>query len=248
MKKKIGILFLLLLVFIIALAPARLVHHLIPTNGEVSIGSIVGTVWSGTIENVAVKQWQVRGVNYSLDLIPVLGGSIGGQTNINDGDVIGQFEFYISDQNNLELHNANLSLKAVQLESLLPFPGIELAGDMKTEELSLVVNDRKVVMLSGASRWTDGRVTMNNRQWLLGEFIVDWSTDQSSKFIVGQFRKTKNMLDIDGIVTISAAGMLEFKGSISDNIDKNVYAALSLFADGKVEQGRLPIKFKKKVQ
>ena len=107
---------------------------------------------------------------------------------------------------------------------------------------------QKILSMAGATAWKDAVVTVRNKDWSLGLLVIDWTFNEESQLIKGKFRKTQNLLDIAGTIELQPSGQLEFKGSVSERIDKSIYSALMLFADGKSANGRLPIKFRKKIQ
>jgi len=248
MKKKIAILSILFIILVIAIAPAKLAQNFIPSNNQLSLGSITGTIWSGHIETALVKGWRFKDLTYQTNILPLLTGNAGGEVKINKGDLTGSFEFSIADKENLSLTEAELIIVASQLEEIIPFPGIQLDGELSTNDVDLTIENKKLTSLTGTTKWKDALVSVRNKRWELGEFVIDWTTDEAEKIILGKIRKTNNLLKVEGVISLSASGILEFKGSIANTIDKSIYTAFQLFADGKVNQGRLPIKFKKKIQ
>ena len=219
-----------------------------PKNSPVELGTMQGTLWSGTIDSALAKGWLVKDIDYSISFLPLLIGTVGGDIDIAKGDVKGKLGFAIEDENNLSIEQADLRFSAQKMESLLPFPGIELQGLLSTKELELELSNKKIVHLVGASSWNNASVTVQNNSIDLGNFSIDWTTDEVDKSIIGKINKTKNILGLEGTINLSPSGLLDFKGSISTETDKSIYSAFLLFANGKPSQGRLPIKFKKKIQ
>ncbi len=248
MKNKVIVLSLLFLVFIIALAPARLVQNLLPNNSNITLENMSGSVWSGSVEKASAHGWELAGIDYQISFLNLLLASAAGDVSIGKGDVVGDFDFSASDAKNLSLSNANLETTADKLATLIPFPGIELEGDLSTQAFEATLTEQKITHLAGTTSWKNAIVTVNKQRWELGEFTVEWTTNDSDQQILGRLKKTKNLLQLEGNVSLNASGVLEFNGSISSATDRNLYTALSLFANGKVELGRLPIKFKKKIQ
>ncbi len=248
MKNKIIILSLVFVVLVIMLIPAKFVQNLIPTNVPIQLENMTGTAWSGQVGNARIQGLIAEDINYDISFFALLMASLSGNAEIENGDLTGSFEFFVSDQKNLSVDNASVKMTADTLEKFIPFPGILLQGALSTDKLSVQLAKAKVVLLSGVTSWNNATVTINNQRQVLGNFVIDWSTNEANSLITGRLRKTKNEIGLEGSITLDKTGVAEFKGSISSSADRNLYTALSLFADGKVELGRLPIKFKKKIQ
>jgi len=248
MIKKIFILTILFLILIIVFAPVKLAENFIPQNSQLNISGMQGSIWSGTIDNIEMSGWVLKEVDYSLSVFSLISGGVGGSSEIHKGDVKGSLSFEITDQNNLEISDANVEIFALKFEKYLSFPGIELNGKLSTNDLDVQLVNKKPVVITGMTSWKNASVSLSNKKWELGGFNISWDTDLEKNLITGTIRKNqKNKLDIDGVINITKIGMLEFKGSIAASTDKAIYSAFSLFADGKVQNGRLPIKFKKKI-
>ena len=246
MKKKIVILVLLFLSLVIYFAPVKVVENFIPQNNKLSILGMKGSVWSGNIDRVVVSDWLLEDLDYHLNFFSLLTGNLNVSTLIKKGDIRGELDFDISDINNLEISEANLQAPAIRLEKYLPFPGIELGGNLSVQDLTMQLINQKPTTLFGTTRWKKANVDINGKSWALGDFEVIWHMDNG--VVVGNVSKSvKNQLGLEGTVTLTTAGLLEFKGSIASSTDQSIYAALSLFANGTMKNGRLPIKLKRKI-
>ncbi len=248
MKNKIIILVVLFILLVVIFAPVKLAENFIPKNNDFQISGMQGSVWSGSIESIQAMQWNLEDIDFDLSIISLMTGNLGGYSQIHDGDITGSLEFEIKDQKNLSISNADIEVFALKFEKYLPIKGVELNGKLSTEDLHIEVINNRPTSLSGKTLWNNASLNLNGNNWKLGDFEITWQTNSEDGTILGALNQAKkNVLDIDGTITVTKAGLLEFKGSIAANIDKNIYAAFSLFANGKVQNGRLPIKFKKKV-
>ncbi len=248
MKKKIVILISFFIILVIIFAPVKLAENLMPENSPLVISGMRGSVWSGEIDSIEIKDWQLQDIDYEISFISLVTGKFGGTGEVHQGDLKGDFFFEIEDSKNIEISDVNIETSAINLEKYIPFPGIELTGKISTRDFNAHINDNKPVYLSGVTRWDNANVDLNGQKWSLGDFDIYWNTDVDTKIITGTISKNKkNKIDIDGKITLTQNGTLEFKGSISQSIDKTIYTALSLFANGRPSNGRLPIKFKKKI-
>lgn len=248
MKKKIIILVSLFIILVVVFAPVKLVDNFIPKNNRLVISGMQGSLWSGEIGNVEIMGWRLENIDYNLSFLSLITGNIGGRVDIARGDIKGDFLFEVEDQQNLEIDDLNIETSAVNLEKYIPIKGVELGGKVLTRDFYAQLVNQKPIALSGMTSWSNASLNLNGQEWKLGSFDVIWSTDLEKNIITGKLAKNKkNEIDIDGEISLSKNGLLEFKGSISQSIDKTIYAAFSLFANGSAKNGRLPIKFKKKV-
>ena len=248
MKKKIAILISLFIILIIVFAPLKLAENMLPQNNQLMISGMQGSIWSGAIDMVEIKDWQLQDIDYEISLISLITGNLGGTGEIHGGDLKGNFFLEIRDSKNIELGDVNIETSAINFEKYIPFSGVELTGKISTQDFNAQLVNNRPVNLSGLTSWDNANIDLNGQKWILGNFDIFWSTDADKNIITGTLSKSKkNKIDIEGKITLTQNGILEFTGSISQSIDKTIYAAFSLFSNGRPTNGRLPIKFKKKI-
>lgn len=247
MKKKIIILVSLFIILIIVNAPVMMVEKYIPTNNGLSVNGLQGTIWSGEVARIESNGLNFSQVNYSLSVVSLLTGKLGGVVEIQKGDVTGTAEFEIENKKNISIEQANLKASAMSFEKYLPIKGIELNGSLYSRDLNLLVMNERPTLIEGVTEWKNASINFKGKSYKIGNLKISWETNSETKLITGTILKTKNILSLEGLITLNKQGLFEFKGSISNKIDKMIYNALIFFSDGKVVKGRLPIKFKKKI-
>ncbi len=247
MKKKLIVLITLFLILVVWLAPATLINKFLPTNKNIAVSGLHGTIWSGSIGQLNANGWNFKALDYTLDVLPLFVGNMGGSVLINKGDIEGNLEFSITGEQSLLIEEASIETEARLFESFLPIPGIGLNGNVSTVDFSIQIENKRPILLSGITNWSDATVDITNNLFELGQFQIDWQTNPNTGLITGKVVKTTNALALKGNVTLDQTGLLEFKGSISSKTQNAIYNAFLLFADGKVSKERLPIKFKKKL-
>ena len=249
MKKKIFILLGLFLILVIAFTPAKLLSGFMPDRSPVSLSGVSGSVWSGEINQVSVKQFTFKGVLFSIDLLSLVKVSPAVFLDIAGGDVSGTLIFHQTEDFNksIKVEDVNVNFSGELLKNFLPLPGLELSGDFSTQELALLTQNRKPTNIDGMIRWQNAQVSYAGQSFQLGDFNIVATTDEEKKLITAQILKSKNALDLQGQVSLAANGMVEITGSISTETDQNLYNAFALFNNGKPKDGRLPIKFKQRI-
>ena len=249
MKKKILILVPLFFVFIIAMAPASLLENLVAEQKRVTVSGFSGSLWSGEINSISTNGLAFENVEYSLGLLALLTAKASIDLDIKKGLVKGNLNVTAGSDymQSMHINNANLRLSAAELENHIKLMGAKLKGNISTADLSLELANNRPKSADGTLRWRNAAVVFAGKEWPLGNFAVDVSTNERTKAIVGKIRDNKNQLGIDGEVSLLPNGMVEFSGSISTEIDKSLYTAISMFKNGNVKNGRLPIKFTQKV-
>lgn len=246
MKTKIILFVAFLLLLIVILIPAKLITGFIPEKSGVVLSGLDGTVWSGNIAQLQLKDWSLNDVEFNTKVFSLLTGKLGADISILKGDLKGDFTFDLKDDKNIELDDANIKTQLSHFERYIPFKGVELNGSIETRMFALNIIDSKPTYLSGSILWNNGAVVFNGMSWQLGNFEVYWQTNKDGS-INGKILKAKNDLDLRGDIKISDQGLLDFSGSISTSIDKSIFNAFMFFADGKPSKGRQALKFKKKV-
>jgi len=246
MKKRVTILSLLFLFFIVMTAPVDLLSSVIEKQNKVQLLGLKGTLWKGQIEQIDYSSWQLRQVEYAIDFFPLLVGDISSHLSIKKGDLRGLLDLTLISQSELQVDHASLDLSASQLQRFIPFPGVTLQGNLATDDLSLVLVNQKLQSISGLTHWTGSKVSIGKSLFDLGNYSAEWRTEPSGK-IIGRIIPSNNALSLKGDITLSPQGIFDFKGSVATKIDQRVYNALLFFSSGPAKDGRLPIVFKKKI-
>ncbi|PCI68151.1 MAG: hypothetical protein COB38_09105 [Gammaproteobacteria bacterium] len=246
MKNKIILFTSFLLILIIILMPAKLIKKFIPEKSGFRLVGLDGTVWSGSIDHLQGKGWTLSEVKFNTKILALVTGQLGADISILEGDLKGDLSFSLKDDKNVELEDVSIKTQFSHFEKYIPFKGIELNGSIETQNLDLKLVDSKPNYLAGITQWNDGAVVFNGKSWQLGNFAINWQTNEDGS-INGTIMKEKNVLDIQGNINISNQGLLDFSGSISTGVDKSMFNAFLFFADGKPSDGRQELKFKKKI-
>lgn len=245
MKNKAVILVSLFIAIVIYNAPVQLVKGMVDSKSGIKLSGLNGTLWSGSIDSIEIDGFQFQEAKYEIDFFPLLIGSISGSIRISRGAATGFLEFYTNGRDKLSFSEMTMASKAFILENQLPFPGISLGGDLSVKELSTDIEGGFPTELKGLTSWDAAEISINNNQFKLGRFQIDWKTDSEKQLLIGSVVKTQNSLDLDGQITINSNKHFEFIGTVSSKTDNRLYNALLFFADGKEKNSRLPIKIKK---
>ena len=220
-----------------------------PAQRGVIASGFSGTVWSGKIDQLSAQKMSLKKVEFSVNPLAMLTGGLSVTLDIPEGDLIGDLSLKVSgmDKPDLLIKDANLKLAAKKIEDYIPFKGIILNGEIVSKNLLVDIESQKPKALSGDVSWKKSSIGYAGQQWDLGIFSARFTTDDKTGVISGKFLKTKNKLGLEGKVSVTPDGMLEFIGHIATDIDQNIYSTLALFNNGKPAGGKLPIKFKQKV-
>lgn len=247
--KKFLLLFILFLIFAIALTPAKVVQWFMPKNSPVVLQGIEGSIWSPKMSQVNYQNMRFEDVKLNPSLLALFTGQLDLGFDIAKGDLSGDGNVKLSQnfRKDLILKNANIKTSLAYISQVVNLRGLQPNGNIKTSALSLELKDRKLAYAKGKVSLFDFTVNLLGQSWPLGDFIVKLTTDEDAKIISGKLQKSNNKLDLQGNFTLNPKGLFEFSGSISTDADQKIYSAVSLFADGKAEEGRLPIKYKQKL-
>lgn len=249
MVKKATILTGLFVFFVVFSAPAQLLTRFAPEQKQLSISGLQGSLWSGEVAQLTFNQYRFNQLNFSISPLQLLLARLALDLEIGKGDISGDLALVLGTdyQNHLEINQANLTLDTQQLLPFIPVRGVEIDGQLTTQGLDLILENQRPVWVQGEVAWTNAKAGYVSQQWPLGDLALQLATQEETGDIVGKLKKTRNVLGLEGQVVLSKNGMLELVGSIATDIDKDLYAAMALFNDGKPANGRLPIKFKQKI-
>ncbi len=250
MKKKIIILSILFVVFLIALAPVSLIQSPLKNIRAVKITGMSGSIWSGNISEISAKKINLSNIAYSISFTQLFLAKLSTDLSINSGDIQGDLTLNIGTnyKDSITVENANLLLPAEKIKDYVSTFGAKLSGDITTSQLSLITNKNNIDFIEGIARWKQAYVEVLGQSFELGEFAIELKTDESSKVINGKLLNTKNLLGLQGNLKYMPDGTLEFVGSVSESIDNNLLVAASLYKNGNSANGRMPIKFKQKIR
>ncbi|MGX5202987.1 type II secretion system protein N [Aliikangiella sp. IMCC44632] len=249
MIKKIVVLSLCFIVFLVYLIPASLFENHIPARQGLSISGLSGTIWRGEVRETRFNTTSVSETSFSLSVFSLFLGALSVDLEIPQGDVTGELNVTLplSANKPLQLKDASLKLRAEQLNPIIGIRDVSVGGQISTDTLEAKVLAKKLLSLNGSGRWNNASVNYAGQNWELGDFLFSAKTDEANKLIEITILNSKNKLDLQGKATINSAGMFEFIGSISTSTEQSIYNAMTLFNNGKPAAGRLPIKFKQKI-
>lgn len=247
--KKVLLLFVLFLVLVVALAPARIIHWFMPEQSPVILQGVSGSIWSPEITKLNYKQMNFEDVKLTPSLLSLMIAELNINFDILKGDIAGTGDLIVSENSDkdLSIKNGNLQTSAKYLNDLIKIPGLKIDGNAKTSDLNLTLENKKLIYVDGKLSWFNSQIDFFGRSFSLGDFILGLTTHEETKIISGELEKSKNELGLQGKFSLDPQGAFEFIGSISKDIDKELYSTISLFADGQLSNGRLPIKYKQKV-
>lgn len=192
-----GLLLVLLstLVWIVLLAPARVVMHVLPAKLPVALQGISGTLWSGNVAQAALVQngqvlaqgrlaWQLRPLSL-LRLAPCIEFSVmdtGVASSTVSGVVAGSACVSIS--GDIALHEVNFDLPAGYF---LRSADLRLGGEISGRVNTLIWGSDRLAALDGQGLWSDARIASNEVNVSLQTlpFTVRRETDDSVMLQVG---------------------------------------------------------------
>jgi len=215
----------------------------------VSLSGLSGSVWSGEISQIDAMGKSLSQVEFSVNPLALFGGKLSLDLDIAKGDIQGDVNIVVGSDyaKTLELNDTNLEVEAKSFQSYLPIRGVEVTGEITSKNLDVQIENKRPTTINGQIIWKKSAITFAGKEWVLGDFIVETSTDEKTKKIIGKLLESKNKLDLKGQFSLDSKGVFEFIGDISTDSEQALYQAFALFNNGKPANGRLPIKFKQKI-
>ena len=236
---------------LLVLIPANFaITKFLPANilSSVSYTNPSGTLWSGKLARMSVKQINLGKVNWELSALPLAWGNVNLQFTARRHDALLKSDARLS-TGHVQLGNTELELPVSDLMPLLYGLPLSLDGNLRAHFKDVIVEPGKQLTINGRAVLTDVKL-IAPQALNLGSFVVQFEAEANGTRIT--INDEQGPVAVDAVVNLSSAGRYTVKSTIvpqpsSDSAIKN-----SLVMLGKADsQGRysisysgvLPIKF-----
>jgi general secretion pathway protein N len=200
------------LIFLLATYPAIYaigwLQHRLP---GVQLGSVSGSIWSGTAQEFGLEGQSWGVLNWHFDWRAPFTGQLGYRLRLEDsetalqGRVVGRFD-------RLTLEDLQGHIPISRVEPWLPIPRGSVSGDL---DLQL----KRVVLIKMLPTSADGSVNLTGvslswpEELVLGDYQLKLQT-QGQKGIQGSFTDTGGPLILQGVLTLTPDGHYQINGTL----------------------------------
>ena len=218
MKKKIVVLSLLFVVFLIALTPMSLLETQIAKQKSIAVSGINGSLWSGNVAEIRAGNISLSNVDYENSFLALMTATLSTDLNIKSGDIKGRLSIEAGTdyQEKIVFEKVNLRMPAEMIAEFVNTLGAKINGNISTTNISALIERQNVSAVNGTGRWMNASVSFGGKNFELGNFVVNLSTDEKTKTITGKLQKSENKLGLEGEFTYTS-NLLEASLKISIN-------------------------------
>ena len=243
MKKLILILifgFLLLLGFVLTMAPARIV---IPwfTQGisQITVNQPSGSIWNASLHSISYQGKSVYNISAQTSFWALLLGNLHSEIQIDDEQLLLDGSIQLNSQQ-IAVENTNYQLEAGAILDWIRLPITELSGRFTGEiqSLELAVNEIKALDADGV--WQNAVVGYPNSVLELGDihFTIE-RTDEGQALLT--ITENPGMLDLKG--TLEVGFDKQYQLNLSTQTDTPAHIKQWLTQLGRIENNRVIIKW-----
>ncbi len=239
MNKKLTWLTLpIVLLFLIMMAPARIVVSLIGDSLPVSISGVSGSIWNGKAASVNHRQVAVSNVSWDLNAFSLILGKASAYVTVKDAKIQFSGDVSMNLSQEITIKNAQMDLSANTLSPFLPLRNASIDGQVKADIQSIVFHPEtgpSAVDLSVSIKDVEASIT--GPKLALGDFRFK-AISQNENTVAINAMPASNELDLKGRAMInwpkSVDLNLTVKDDVADNL-KSTVAFLKLTPEGRRE-------------
>lgn len=237
--------------YLVASVPANFaINKFLPANTSSSINytNPSGTLWSGKLAGLSVKQIDLGKVNWELSAIPLIWGSANLHLTARRDDALLRTSASLK-AGQLQLGNTELEFPVSDLMPLLYGLPLSFDGNFRAHFKDVIIEPGKQLTVKGRAVLTDVKLVAP-QALSLGNFIIQFEAEENGTRIT--INDEQGPVAVDAVVNLSGAGRYTFKSTFTPQPSADDAIKNSLVMLGKADsQGRyslsysgvLPIKF-----
>ncbi len=218
------------LLFLIAQAPASLLHHILPAQSGVSISGLQGALWNGRASLVRIQQRQLTDVSWSFNGWRLFTGKLAAdvEARFNNQPVSTQVAVTLTGA--IQLSDTRAQLDATTVGELAQIPIAQLGGrfQIALEHVELARGAPPVA--SGMILWKQASVTVAETV-SLGDVEIQLQ-DAGDPPLLAVISNRGGDIRLDGKASIKPNGDYQLQLSMTPTADSsdNVRNSLKMFA------------------
>jgi general secretion pathway protein N len=232
------------IVFLLVKLPAVQVLSHIELPSDVKLSGVSGTIWNGKAQQLNAHGLPVEDLNWELDVLPLLWGTVSAKVNagnireIDDISFSGELSF---SESSIAAENFQSYLPTNLVISLLPLPfPVEALGRFRLQ-LDELEYTQSCIALIGKGQWLKAQVAGLDQNISLGNFDAYLSCDNGDVLLEVN---EPNSFGLSAIARIPSNMKYSVAGKFKPdpNLPREVQQAAQFF--GKPDaQGYYPLKF-----
>lgn len=232
--------FLLLLIFVFAMAPARIVLPWF-TQGlpQLSLNQPSGSIWNATLDSISFQGRSIHNISAQTGFWSLLLGNIHSEIQIDDQQLFIDGSVQLNSQQ-VSINNTDYELDAGTILDWFRLPITELSGRFAGEinEFELVPNE--IIKLDARGVWQQAVVGYPNSVLELGDIHFTIQRNDNGRALL-TITDNPGMLDLKGTLEVGFDKQYQLNLSTQTELPANIKQWLTQL--GRVENNRVIIKW-----
>ncbi|MBD3654634.1 type II secretion system protein N [Kangiella sp.] len=229
-----------LLIFIVSMAPARVVLPWFTQSlPQVSFSQPAGTIWNTSLDSVAYRDQTIHNISMQTSFWSLLSGSLSSDIQINDQHLFVDGSFKLNRQS-VSVLNTDYELDATSVLQWVKLPITELSGHFsgKVQELELASDE--VVKLAAEGLWQNAVVGYPNSVLELGDIHFTIERTENGRALL-TITDNPGMLDLKGTLEVGFDKQYQLNVSTQTDVPSQIKQWLTQL--GRTENNRVVIKW-----
>lgn len=229
------------ILFLLILVPAANIAPLLNTPATgVKLHGISGSLWSGEIDHVSIKNQNIQSVKWSLNPLAIFGANL--STNLESsfqGQPLSTQLSYSLLSNNSTLNNLHSSINASDLTKILNIPFGQLKGIINISVDNMLLAAGKLPLIHGQVKWKNAKLSLGNTT-SFGHLLLKLNSNEAGD-LLGVLTNTQGELSIAGDMKVLAnqTYTLNIKLTPRPNASNELKNLLPLIAPRKIKSSHI---------
>ena len=229
-----------LLTFILAMAPARIVLPWF-TQGfsQISLNHPAGTIWDASLDSISYQGQSIRNISAQTSFWSLLFGNLQSDIQIDDAQLLLKGSVMLNRQQ-VSIENTDYELEAESVLDWVRLPITELSGRFvgKIQAVELATNEIRELAANGV--WQNAVVGYPNSVLELGDIHFTMQRTEDGRALL-TITDNPGMLDLKGTLEVGFDKQYQLNLNTQTDLHANIKQWLTQL--GRVENNRVIIKW-----
>lgn len=221
------------LIFLIVIAPASLLHHLIPDSStpKIQLGHLDGTLWQGHASSVRIDQHTVTDLKWDFNFWKIALGQISIDTNGKYQQHPFETMLSVTALGTVHLAETRAEIDGATMGDMIQLPLGQLTGTFKIELENASISRNTIPLANGIIIWNDAAVIVAETA-RLGDVSIELSESESNP-LVAIIRNTNDAdIRLAGSANVADNGdyVADIQMTPAASASKNIQSSLGMFA------------------
>lgn len=178
--------------------PAQMAWRMLgPRASTLRLSGISGSIWHGHADQVSVSGVPIGGIDWQLQIAPLLRGQVRATTTLTGGPVQARGEVWRDRDGRIEINAMRLQIPAQQLQNAIDMSQLQLLGSFDVFIDHALIKGVWFDALKASARWKDAGVS-GSAQARFGDVLAEFS-ENAAKHVIGNIHDTgKGPLSVQG--------------------------------------------------